>query len=92
MEAKQPSKKKVRFELTGKPGQRVFVAGTFNEWSPKNRPLKAVGESGRYVGSLLIPVGRHEYKFVVDGEWQVDPGNSCWVPNGLGSLNSVVEV
>ena len=93
MEQKQPShRKRVKFSLTTEPGRRVFVAGTFNDWSTAKHALKPDKNNGRYVGEFMVPVGRHEYKFVVDGQWQVDPDNAHWVPNGIGSLNSVIEV
>jgi hypothetical protein len=41
---------------------------------------------------VLLPEGRFEYKFVVDHRWQTDPANDRYCPNGLGSLNSVLEV
>jgi hypothetical protein len=42
--------------------------------------------------ALVLPPGRHEYKFVVNGEWMPYPAAEIQPPNGLGSLNSVVRV
>jgi 1,4-alpha-glucan branching enzyme len=84
--------KRVRFELPAEPGSRVFVAGTFNDWSPTANPLKDNPGSGHCKATLSIPPGRHEYKFVVNGEWRVDPNCTAWAPNELGSLNSVILV
>jgi hypothetical protein len=36
--------------------------------------------------------GRYQYKFLVDGEWIVDPAASQNVANAFGTLNSVLEV
>jgi len=41
---------------------------------------------------LLLPPGRYEYKFVVDGVWMHNPDAGENVRNAFGSLNSVVEV
>ena len=40
-----------------------------------------------------LPVGRHSYKLVLDGNlWMDDPANPKKTPDGLGGLNSVVDV
>jgi hypothetical protein len=36
--------------------------------------------------------GAHEYKFVVDDIWQIDPQNSETVDNAYGSINSVLKI
>ena len=36
--------------------------------------------------------GRYEYKFIVNGVWQIDDNNPNFVSNDMGSLNSVIEV
>jgi 1,4-alpha-glucan branching enzyme len=84
--------KKVRFEFRSDSGATVSVAGSFNGWDPERNPMKENSGSGLYVANLVLPKGRHEYKFVVNGDWQVDPNCSEWVPNGCGSLNSVMTV
>jgi hypothetical protein len=40
---------------------------------------------------MLFP-GRYEYKFLVDGRWQIDPAGKqmCW--NCFGTQNNVIEV
>jgi len=89
---KKTARKRVNLELTGKPGSDVFVAGSFNDWDPTAKPLKRVDGDGQYRATLMLPKGRHEYKFVVDGVWSADPKNAEWVANGQGSPNSVLIV
>ena len=84
--------KRVRFELSAKPGSKVFVAGSFNKWNPTANPLKDNPDSGHYKGVLLVPAGAHEYKFVVNGIWTVDPKCTDWIENAYGSMNSVLRV
>lgn len=86
------ARRRVRFEISVEPGQEVFVAGTFNNWSPTANPLKDNPGSGHCKAALLIPLGKHEYKFVVNGVWSADPGCPDRVPDGYGSLNSVLHV
>ena len=82
----------VLFEIRAEPGSQVFVAGTFNSWDPTANPLKENPDSGHFKSTLRLPAGTHEYKFVVNGVWSADPKCHAWVPNGIGSLNSVLHV
>lgn len=84
--------KTVRFELQAKPGSKVYVAGTFNDWNPTATPLKDNPDGGHFKASLSIPPGTHEYRFVVDGDWVTDPGCPDCVENPYHSLNSVLRV
>ncbi len=84
--------RQVRFRMDAEPGRQVFLAGTFNGWDPRQTPMRENSQKGTYCAAVALPSGCHEYKFVVDGEWQVDPKSHAWVPNGVGSLNSVVVV
>lgn len=83
-------KKRVKFSIKADRGSSVYVAGTFNSWNPKKHKL--VYKDGVYSTTILLPKGRYEYKFVINDVWCVDPECTEWVPNGLGSLNSVIVV
>ena len=87
--AKGSKVRKVNFEIKARPGSEVFVAGSFNNWDPKKNPMRDNPDSGHYKTKLVLPSGRYEYKFVVNGEWCVDPNCSEWAPNDQGTLNSV---
>ena len=84
--------KKVSFLLETEPGSSVYLAGTFNNWKYKRHPMRDNPDSGHFKATLVLPPGRHEYKFVVNGEWRVDPNCPEWVPNSQGTLNSVIAV
>ena len=84
-----PTANRVALTLVKPGAQKVFVAGSFNQWQPEKTPL-ARGSDGRWVGSLALPPGRHEYLFVVDGEWVPDPCAKETVANPFGGLNSVL--
>lgn len=85
-------KKRVTLDCDAEPGRDVFVSGTFNNWDARRKPMKAVEGSGRYRAVLMLPPGQYEYKFVVDDDWRIDVNNPHWIPNGFGSLNSVIDV
>jgi hypothetical protein len=75
-----------------KPGaKQVAVAGSFNDWKPERSPLVQIG-NGRWVGDLAVKPGRHEYLFVVDGQWLPDPNAKENVQNPFGGKNSVLIV
>jgi 1,4-alpha-glucan branching enzyme len=84
--------KKVSFQLTVEPGSEVFVAGSFNDWNPTQYRMSDNPGSGHCKATLVLPPGRHEYKFVVNGEWRLDPNCAESVPNDCGALNSVISV
>ena len=83
-------RKRITFEVHAEPKSDVFVAGTFNQWNPRKNRLKE--QKGVFRTTMLLPKGRHEYKFVINGVWSIDPECPEWTPNGLGSLNSVLVV
>ncbi|OGV48020.1 MAG: hypothetical protein A2X49_13355 [Lentisphaerae bacterium GWF2_52_8] len=83
---------KVQFELSAKSGSQVFVAGTFNNWNPRASRLKDNPDSGHFKATLRVPRGTHEYKFIVNDIWILDPKNAKWATNACGSLNSMLYV
>jgi len=84
--------KKVEFQVTAEPGSEVYVAGSFNNWDPKKNRMKDNPGSGHCKATLVLPPGRYEYKFVVNGEWISDPNCAESALNNQGSLNSVINV
>jgi 1,4-alpha-glucan branching enzyme len=71
--------------------REVFVAGSFNDWSPTATPMANSG-AGRWVKELVLPPGRHQYRFIVDGQWVDDPKANEFVPNPHGGQNAVLVV
>jgi type 1 glutamine amidotransferase len=54
--------------------------------------MKDTRDTGKYSITLVLPKGSHEYKFIINGNWVVDPECQNWVRNSLGTLNSVIKV
>jgi 1,4-alpha-glucan branching enzyme len=81
----------VSFELIKPEAKRVCVAGSFNGWKPELAPLAPSG-NGRWKADLTIRPGRHEYLFVVDGQWMPDPNAKESVQNPFGGRNSILGV
>ena len=82
---------KAHLELVKPEAKSVFVAGSFNEWNPVRTPLTRSND-GKWVGELSGVSGRHEYLFVVDGQWLPDPNARESVQNPFGGRNSVLIV
>ncbi len=90
--------RKTAFSCRAPRAAAVFVAGTFNDWRPDEHPLER-DEAGEWSVTLELPVGRHEFKFIVDGQWGCEPGcehehHGCpkCVPNEQGTMKRVLEV
>jgi hypothetical protein len=81
----------ISLELVKPGAKQVAVAGDFNDWKPERSPLVQIG-NGRWVGDLNVKPGRHEYLFVVDGQWLPDPNATENVQNPFGGKNSVLIV
>ena len=88
---KNVSRRAVVLSYKDAPGKSVCVTGSFNDWR-MDRKMTDRECPGEYRCRLLLVPGEYQYKFVVDGEWRSDPENPNFVPNGFGSLNSVLIV
>lgn len=80
-----------RFFLAGRLAAReAFLSGTFNHWSTLRTPMTKT-DSG-WVVDLNLPPGKHQYKFIVDGQWMIDPWNNKREDNFHNDMNSVYFV
>jgi hypothetical protein len=64
----------LRFMFDGNPGQRVTVAGTFNNWDPFMYELQEI-RPGHYELILPLAPGTYRYVFYYRGERVLDPNN-----------------
>ncbi|HMR43370.1 MAG TPA: hypothetical protein PKC40_06030 [Saprospiraceae bacterium] len=70
--------------------QKVILSGEFNGW--KVDALKMKKMDGGWRMNLQLPVGKYEYKFIVDGNWMHDPANPKKVMNEHGTFNSILFI
>jgi len=84
--------RKISFQVAAEPGSEVFWVGTFSSGDPKHYQMHEDPDRGVYQVALVLPPGRHEYKFAVNGEWRVDASCLDWAPDAMGAVNSVVSV
>lgn len=88
----QLPRRRVIFRCGAGPQSDVRLAGTFNNWNTATHRLTWKNGIRKHTTTILLPVGRHEYKFVVDNAWQCDPACPDRAPNQQGTLNSVIEI
>ena len=76
----------VLFQYYAPEAKEVLVAGDFNQWLAE--PLLRRSENGLWQKVVLIQEGSYRYKFLVDGEWKVDPGAREEKENTFGTRDS----
>ncbi len=82
----------VRFQLIAPDAELVSLAGSFSDWTADAYPMTRE-DGGVWSITLPLPVGEHQYQFVVDGErWIPDPRSHARIDDGFGGTNSVVIV
>ena len=84
-------RKRVSLTLEAPNAEAVFLMGDFNQWNEKVHPMKKEGD-GTWKKIIMVPPGRYEYRFLVDGQWWNDPANDQVCPNCFGTLNNILEV
>ncbi|RYZ26710.1 MAG: hypothetical protein EOO10_14790, partial [Chitinophagaceae bacterium] len=79
------------FHLKGfKNAKQVYLAGDFNQWDSKAFAMKKEGDE--WIFPVHLSVGKHRYKFVVDGQWLIDPANKLWEQNEYDTGNSIIWI
>jgi 1,4-alpha-glucan branching enzyme len=68
----------------------VAVAGSFNNWNQSQILFAREGDG--WVCRLDLKPGIYTYKFIVDGNWLLDPSNPDTAEDEAGNVNNVVEV
>lgn len=75
------------------PAQRVYLAGTFNDWQIGRNPMYSEDGGKTWTLTLHLMPGVYQYKFVVNGtDWRTDPHAVQNVDDGMGNINSLVIV
>jgi hypothetical protein len=79
------------FKLKGYPDALVVaLAGSFNNWNQSQFICGRDGEE--WICRIDLEPGKHAYKFIVDGNWLLDPANPNTEDDDYGVKNSVVIV
>lgn len=79
------------FTLKGYPeASLVILTGSFNNWSQSQ--LLCAREGDGWVCRVELDPGIYHYKFIVDGDWLLDPSNPDTAEDEAGNVNNVLEV
>jgi 1,4-alpha-glucan branching enzyme len=81
----------VSFFCGAKEAGHVFLAGDFNHWNPAATPMNRMPD-GRWMASLELPHGHHQYVFLVDGKRRLDPKASGIARNNRNEPVSLIAV
>ena len=78
----------ITFKLKGfENAQQVVLSGNFINW--RTNELKMEKGTSGWKLTYMLPPGNYEYKFIVDGNWMVDPSNAFTSGEG-DTKNSVL--
>ncbi|GGI57649.1 glycogen-binding domain-containing protein [Winogradskyella haliclonae] len=81
----------VSFKLKGfTDATKVILSGTFNRWDETGFKMKPTADGWQVTLQLRPDI--YEYKFIVDGQWMVDPQNPSKILNKYEGYNSVINV
>ncbi|MCG3150674.1 MAG: 1,4-alpha-glucan branching enzyme GlgB [Verrucomicrobiae bacterium] len=86
--AAAPAAGNVAFVFAAPAAKAVSVAGEFNQWNATANPLQK-DATGMWTTKLNLKPGKYQYKFVVDGEWLLDPAAAETATDAAGNQNSV---
>ncbi len=78
----------VRFVLEAPTAARVQLVGDFNQWVIDGNEMEPAGSVWTKI--VKLGPGRYRYRYVVDGQWQSDPGNGAIEPCPFGGHDSVL--
>ena len=84
-------RRRVTFAMEAAGAREVILMGDFNNWNPNKHPMKS-DANGMWNKTVMLPAGTYEYKFLIDGNWRLDPQNSRTCPNCFGSQNNVLNL
>jgi 1,4-alpha-glucan branching enzyme len=91
MSAQKLPKQKVTFSLLAPEAHSVQLAGDFTDWQTAPLDLKRQRD-GIWKATISLEPGEHQYRLLVDGQWQDDPNCAAHLPNAFGSQNCVCVV
>ena len=80
----------VLFQYLAPGAREVFLAGDFNHWVAE--PLIRRNGNDVWQRAVFLRNGGYRYKFLVDGEWKLDPGASVQKENPYGRRDSYIEI
>lgn len=79
------------FKLKGhSDARKIVLSGSFNDWDQKGYTMAHTGDE--WVISMRLKPGKQLYKFIIDGNWIIDPDNKLYEDNEFHTGNSVLWI
>ena len=79
----------ILFQYVAPQAKQVLLAGDFNHWV--GEPLFRRPGDGIWQRIVPLRKGGYRYKFIVDGEWELDPQGMQAKENSFGRKDSYIE-
>ncbi len=86
------NKHDVMFCMEAPDARRVALVGEFNNWQQESAADLQRDEKGIWRGNVALPPGNYQYKYLVDGQWYLDPENPLRMVDKNGLVNSLIKV
>jgi 1,4-alpha-glucan branching enzyme len=83
--------KPVNFVCNAPQARQVTLLGEFNNWNPESHPMERRPD-GAWVLQLQLHHGHHQYRFMVDGQPELDPKASGVARDPKGQRASLIAV
>ena len=78
-----------RYKIFLRIPKEVFISGEFDEWKEKH-PLSYDNDLGKWTCTLKIKKGKYFYKYIVDGNWEINHNDLSVA--GDGYVNNIIYV
>lgn len=78
------------FVLDRPEAKQVILTGNFCSWDRNG--YRMILANGKWIFPVYLEPGKYLYKFIVDGDWILDPANKLWEDNEYGTGNSVLWI
>ena len=78
------------YKFNNRNPQNVLVSGSFDEWKEKHS-LTYNPTMGKWTCTLKLKKGKYFYKYIIDGNWEINP-NEPSVRESNGIINNVINV
>jgi 5'-AMP-activated protein kinase regulatory beta subunit len=83
--------KRIEFRIVAPQAVNVHLCGSFNHWSESSDAMKK-DSTGTWAKTKMLTKGVYEYKFLVDGDWTLDPECPDTASNEFGTENNVIWI
>ena len=79
-----------RYKIFLRMPKEVYICGEFDNWKEKH-PLKYYDNIGMWSCDLRIKKGKYLYKYIVDGNWEINQ-NDFSISGNDGIINNIIYV